>query len=274
MKKNICILPFVILGVLLLLGEVKGWGEEGHAVVADVAQSMLSAAALQGIQKYIPGQKMEEVASIPDDYDHTAAGSWSEPLHFVNMLSNQTKFDPKLDCVTGAGCVVSAIQNYTKILSTKFRSGKPLADGEPNALVFLIHFVGDIHQPLHVGWLSDRGGNTIPVSFYGVATELHAVWDVNIIEKYNNAWASFSQEIQQNIKNDPSLVKQYTADMSPVSWADESFSYVRSTVYTGITGKTNPNLTDTYYNMAIPVVKARLTAAGIRLGTLLNTIFK
>jgi len=277
MKKNISILTFIFFGAIilpLLFGEVKSWGEVGHAVIADVAQSMLSAKATQAIQKYIPGEKMEQVASIPDTYDHTAAGSWSEPLHFVNMLRNQTSFDFNIDCKKAPGCVVSAIQNYTKILMSSVNSRKVLDAGEPNALIFLIHFVGDVHQPLHVGYLDDMGGNNVPCSFFGVATELHAVWDDSIIGKYNSDWSSFSKEIQQTIKNDPGLIKQYTADMTPVTWADESFTYVMKTVYIGVTGKTNPDLTDTYYNMALPVVKARLTAAGIRLGTLLNTIFK
>jgi hypothetical protein len=241
-------------------------------VVADIAQSLLSETAAQGVLKYLNGQKMDQVSSVPDQYDHSPAGKWSEPLHFVNMLRGQTEFDFNTDCGKAPGCVVTAIQNYTKRLQNQVLSREHSNSGEPNALVFLIHFVGDAHQPLHVGYTDDLGGNDVKCSFFGDDTELHAVWDDNIIERYNNDYSSFSQELQDTIHNNSTLVPMYTHSMNPVDWANESFNYVRTIVYAGVSGN-YPKLGQPYYNLALPVIKERLIAAGIRLGYLLNSIF-
>jgi len=272
--KHAYILLVFIGAIMLSVNEVSCWGEEGHAIVANIAQSLLTASATQGIQKYLNGQLMDQVSSIPDQYDHSPAGKWSEPLHFVNMNKGQTEFDFNTDCGKAPGCVVTAIQNYTKILQSQVAYGKTIRDdGEPNALIFLIHFVGDAHQPLHIGYIDDFGGNDVKCSFFGADTELHAVWDTNIIARYNSNISSFSQELQNLIKTNQTLIPMYTHTMNPVDWANESFDYVRDLVYTGVTGN-YPALGQAYYQMSLPVVKERLTAAGIRLGYLVNSIFK
>jgi hypothetical protein len=250
------------------LQHVEAWGAEGHSIVADIGTTMLTTKARAAVMSYIPGQTMQSVSSVPDTYDHTDEGKWSEPLHFVDMLRNQTEYQAIINCKPL--CVVGGIQNYTQRLIKNYTA--TLMD-EPNALIFLIHFVGDIHQPLHVGWADDVGGNTIKCRFYGQSTELHAVWDTGIITHYNNQWQSFSQELQATIKANVTILDTYTKNMDPVDWANESFGFVKSDVYQGVTG-TNPDLSDTYYNHNLPIIKQRLMAAGIRLGTLLNSIFK
>jgi len=264
----------VFLGaVLLLVSQVSCWGSDGHAIVATVAQSLLTAQALKGIQQYLNGQAMNQVSSVADDYDHTAPGKWSEALHFVNMNRGETQYDAGTDCEESPGCVVSAVLNYTQILKQHIAAGKTLSSDEPNALVFLIHFVGDAHQPLHVGWADDLGGNHIKCTFFGDKTELHAVWDSMIIDRYNNDYSSFAQELTSNIQSNSTIIPLYTKSMNPVDWADESFSYVRNVVYTGVSGS-NPQLGGAYYQMSLPVVKERLTAAGVRLGYLVNSLFQ
>jgi len=271
-KKNISILLVSLVALFLGVTEVSGWGEVGHAIIADIGQALLTAPATQALQKYIPGKKMDQVSSVPDDYDHTPEGRWSEPLHFVNMQRGQTQFNFQEDCSKAPGCVVSAIQNYTAVLKSQYSSGKYF-DSEPNALVFIIHFVGDSHQPLHIGYTDDLGGNTVKCSFFGVQTELHAVWDTYMIQRYNKDHNSFAQELLQTIKSNSTMLPYYSRIMNPVDWANESFDLVRNNVYVGVSGN-NPNLSDSYYNANLPIVKLRLMAAGIRLATLLNAIFK
>jgi hypothetical protein len=273
MKQTYFIFLVFIGAVLLSVNEVSCWGPEGHAIVADIAQSLLTTQATQGIQKYLNGQQMDQVSSIPDQYDHTPAGKWSEPLHFVNMNKGQTEFDFNTDCGKAPGCVVTAIQNYTKILKSQVAYGKKLADGEPNPLIFLIHFVGDAHQPLHIGYIDDFGGNDVKCTFFGDQTELHEVWDSRIIEKYNSDGPSFSKELQELIKSNSSIIPLYTHSMNVVDWANESFEYVRTVVYSGVSG-TKPSLGQSYYDQCLPIVKERLVAGGIRLGYLINSIFQ
>jgi len=261
----LCITTVIVCCNLLC---VDAFGAVGHSIVADIASSLLTARATAVVNSYLPTKTMQSVSSVPDDYDHSTDGKWSEPLHFIDMNRNQTEYEPKINC--DPLCVVGGIQNYTLRLIANYTA---TLTQEPNALIFLIHFLGDVHQPLHVGWADDLGGNTIKCQFYGKNTELHAVWDTAMITRYNGNWAAFSQELQAAIKADPTILEKYTKDMNPVTWANESFGFVKTDVYVGVVG-VNPNLADDYYNRNLPLVKQRLMAAGIRLGTLLNAIFK
>jgi len=139
-------------------------------------------------------------------------------------------------------------------------------------LEFLVHFVGDSHQPLHIGYADDRGGNDVTVNFYGTSTNLHAVWDTGMIERWHDEWTDAVQELEQFMSNNPNVVQEFVSDMNPDDWANESFQYVRSTVYNYTEQNGVPYLYDNYYNANLPVVKLRLIAGGVRLGQLLNTL--
>jgi nuclease S1 len=149
-----------------------------------------------------------------------------------------------------------------------------------------------VHQPLHVSFGCDEGGNKVNVEFYGLKSVLHKVWDDLIINKWEPNYHTASTELQTMINNDPSLVAKYTASMDPSDWAQESFSDDLSTVYVFAKGQGDTHCCGTntgkpgvlprdsvvqigaYYNdKNLPIIKQRLIAAGIRLGQLLNNIF-
>eukprot|EP01113_Clastostelium_recurvatum_P042267 TRINITY_DN683_c0_g1_i1.p1 TRINITY_DN683_c0_g1~~TRINITY_DN683_c0_g1_i1.p1 ORF type:complete len:324 (-),score=85.09 TRINITY_DN683_c0_g1_i1:43-939(-) len=297
MMHKVASLVLVLLLLCVAPRTTVAWGQEGHAIVADIATAFLTNAAANKAKTYLPaGKTIVDIASLADQYRETSAGSWSAALHYVNMLTGQTSFDMTRDCATG--CVVSAIQNYTARLSgskgadawlpeimplTKEDQWRNFIDRdvdanlpsvavEPNAFEFLVHFIGDVHQPLHVGWASDLGGNKIPVHWYQNSTNLHAVWDVSIITHYKNTYSAFSAELIQTLKSNSSLIPSYTKSLNCIDWANESFDFVRNQVYQF--GTTGYNLGDWYYNNNLQVVKNRLMAAGIRLAYVLNSILK
>ena len=160
-------------------------------------------------------------------------------------------------------------------------------DSEPCSLSFLVHFVGDSHQPLHVSYSSDRGGNEVKADFFGYETNLHAVWDDSfIIKAWNNDYQQATSALESMIQQEAQMVNNYVSIVDPVLWANESFSYVLQDVYTFTTnngGKKlqveyfNINLEadigDEYYNANLPIVQQRLIAAGVRLANLLNNLF-
>lgn len=269
-------LALVLAVVAVVVPTVLGWGAVGHAAICNTAWELMNDAARKAAYNYIPSNDtMTDVASLADEYAETAAGKWSAHLHYVNMNAGQTEFEMGVDCTNG--CVVSAILNDTAVLmNSDFLAS--LVE-EPNAFEFLIHFVGDVHQPLHVGWGYDEGGNEVDVYFMGKKTELHAVWDTGIIEYYNDDWYDWSQDLLSDIRNNASLIPYYTQSMNASEWADESFFYVRTDVYNFYpsgnvsTRKSDPDLGEDYYKANLPIVFERLTAASIRLATLLNTIF-
>eukprot|EP01087_Luapelamoeba_hula_P012604 TRINITY_DN351_c0_g1_i1.p1 TRINITY_DN351_c0_g1~~TRINITY_DN351_c0_g1_i1.p1 ORF type:complete len:288 (-),score=31.80 TRINITY_DN351_c0_g1_i1:26-889(-) len=281
----LCGVALVVVAICLVASAEarigKRWGAEGHEAIAQVASTRLTPAAAKAVQWYLGSQTMEQVAPIPDTYDHTAQGKWSGPLHYVNMIAGSTSYS-SVDCPNPPGCVVGAIGNYTQRLSAAGPNGRQCAYGqtvEPCALIFLIHFVGDVHQPLHVGWGADEGGNRVRVKFFDTYTNLHTVWDDMIIERWVREESDLAADLIQLIASSPSQVQQYLSVTDPAAWANESFQLVRNDVYNFVPSNFNatlakdPELGTWYYNQNLPVVKQRLMAAAVRLAALLNKIF-
>jgi len=276
---------------------VVGWGEDGHKMIAQIAADLLNPTASGIVSQYIGSKTLSDIAPLPDDYAHTAAGAWSEPCHYVNMPRDGTNFT-MADCP--GFCVVKSIFNYTNLLSQQQANPTPCDveddDAEPCPLEFLVHYVGDSHQPLHVGYAYDEGGNNVSITFYGEAMNLHHCWDTGMIDHWQSDWQNGATILEDMIGNNTDLVKEYESMMNPIDWADESFHYVLNTVYNftdngdfklnhnkflggnrkaiNIVDKkqTIPALGQKYYDVNILIIQQRLIAAGIRLGNLLNSI--
>jgi len=254
---------------IALVSSVVGWGKQGHMMVAQIAADRISSTASNIVSQFIGSEStLASIAPLPDAFDHSPSGRWSAPCHYCNLPRDATSFNIKY-CTSF--CVVKSIKNYTLILtgeeSSPFQCDFTTGI-EPCALEFLVHYVGDVHQPLHVGYGDDEGGNKVEVKFYNKKANLHQVWDELIIERWNSDFSSATQELETIIQNNPSQVQQYLSVTDPVLWANESFGYVLSTVY----NYDSTDLGDTYYNTNLPIVKQRLIAAGVRLGQLLNNI--
>ncbi len=166
--------------VLVTPGPAIGWGLEGHAVVAEFATMRLTDAANAQVAALLePGESLASVASWADDVRHKR--SETAQWHFVDIPKSATQYDPARDCrpTPHGDCVVAAIERFKTVLANATAARPARAE----ALKFLVHFVGDIHQPLHCADNHDRGGNDITVAFFKASTNLHAVWDTGIITK-------------------------------------------------------------------------------------------
>lgn len=263
------------------------WGTLGHDTVAYIAQARVAAhtkAWAQAILGDTTDSYLANVATWADTYRYTAAGSFSAPYHFIDAEDSppsSCSVDYDRDCGDG-GCVVSAIANYTqRVVSTS------LSETQVNyALRFLIHFVGDIHQPLHDEAL-EVGGNDIDVTFDGTSTNLHHIWDTNMPEYlvggYSlsdaQAWAkNLTAEI--NTGTYKSKVASWTKGLDvtdPVTtsmgWATEANAYVCTTVLpNGQAAVESVDLDGAYYKKAIPVVEIQIARAGVRLAAYLDVI--
>lgn len=276
------------------------WGEDGHRMIADAAYELLSDKAKEGVDSLLPtGYTLADVSTYADEYANSPNGKWSAKLHFANLPLNVSEFVLHPAC--NDGCVVTAIANYTEQLRSNHSyipadvKQSSLLGGyyvsEPTPLEFVVHFVADVHQPLHVSWEIDAGGTEIKVVYNGESTELHFIWDVSMLDQWcNNNWRNGSALLQAEIKQNPYLVAQYEAITDPSIWANESFWLSQTTVYnfqpsTGlkpheITLMRNRRSDDgyvlpaAYYVRNIPVIQHRLIAAVVRLATLLNSIFE
>jgi len=237
-------------------------------MVAKIAQDRLSGTASNIVSQFTGSYTLVDIAPWPDSYDHSPQGRWSGPCHYCNLPRDATSFRMQY---CPQECVVKSIKNYTQILggeeSNPFQCD--FTEGiEPCALEFLVHYVGDVHQPLHVGYGDDEGGNKVKVEFFNKKGNLHQVWDEFIIQRWNSDYQSATSELEAMIAQNPDQVNKYLRVTDPILWANESFGYVLSTVY----DYPSTNLGTTYYDRNLPIVKQRLIAAGVRLGQLLNNI--
>ncbi|KAM7484577.1 hypothetical protein LguiA_000586 [Lonicera macranthoides] len=274
-----------LVSLLFLLPLVHGWGVDGHLTVCRIAQSRLSQAAADAVKKLLPVSAENDLGSVCSWADRVRFRyRWSSPLHYIDTPDNLCSYQYTRDCKDESGvearCVAGAINNYTTQLLTYGNSASQYNLTE--ALLFLSHFVGDIHQPLHVGFTSDRGANTIDVHWYTRKSVLHHVWDDNIIETaeerfYDSNVDGLIDAIQKNITKGwadrvptwENCSRNKTA--CPDIYASEGIKAACDWAYKGVSE--GSVLEDDYFLSRLPIVNLRLAQGGVRLAAILNRIF-
>jgi S1/P1 Nuclease len=244
--------------------EAAAWGASGHSIVAEIAQRRLHPRALQAVKKLLGGEKsLASIASWPDDI--TLLRPDTTNWHFVNIPYDATDYVPARDCAdTPKGdCVINAIARSRAVLADARAPARQRAE----ALKFLVHFVGDVHQPLHCADRNDAGGNKVAVTFFGTSMSLHAVWDYGIIDKHTFDWGQYVDEIERDSVAGKDLARLQGG--TPVQWALEAHKLAVDVVYVL---PEDLKLSDDYYRSARPVVDRQLALAGVRLARLLNEI--
>jgi hypothetical protein len=144
----------LVLGLMACLAtsNAMAWGTDGHQVIALIAQSQLTPKALAEVERLLalePGETLVSVSTWADEHRNPTSAAW----HYVNFPSDGCTYDAQRDCPDGK-CVVDAINRQLDVLTSSAPDDKRL-----NALKYLVHFVGDVHQPLHAGYYDDKGGN-------------------------------------------------------------------------------------------------------------------
>ncbi|XP_075666330.1 endonuclease 4-like isoform X2 [Castanea sativa] len=241
------------LGFLLLIPGILGWGKEGHYAICKIAEGYLTEDAVAAVKELLPesaGGNLAAVCSWSDEIRHNFRWRWSSALHYIDT--------PDFEC------------NYE------------YCNNLTEALMFLSHFMGDVHQPLHVGFTGDEGGNTIVVRWFRRKSNLHHVWDDMIIDSalktfYCSDLEIMIKAIQRNITNGWSNEISSWENCShndtvcPNPYASESISLACKFAYKNATpGST---LGDDYFLSRLPIVEKRLAQGGVRLAATLNRIF-
>lgn len=262
--------PRIILSALLAAAFLfcGAWGATGHKVVAQIAYDHLTPKAKAEVDKLMAGSTLAEFSVWPDQIKKDPAWRWTAPWHFADMPEGATQFKMDRDCPE-KGCVVRGILRYESELKDQTKT----FEDRQRALKFLSHYVGDIHQPLHVGRAADKGGNAIQVRFYSRGTNLHAVWDDGLIKRRGMEYQAYARKLEEGIK--PAQLATFTAFMDPVTWATESHFLAESFAYRDARGnwiKSGDTLGDDYVAKNTPTVDEQLTKAGLRLAKMLNEI--
>jgi nuclease S1 len=253
------------------------WGKTGHRVVAAIADTQLSGLARAQIQQILGyGESLDEAANWPDEMRSAPGEFWQKtatPWHYVTL--NGIIYDH----APPEGDALQALDRFRATLRDPHAS---LADKQL-ALRFIVHLVGDLHQPLHVGKCCDRGGNDIKVTWFGKPTNLHAVWDTQIVDDEQLSFSELAAKLGRHI-SDRDLIRWW--DINPRDWISESAEY-REQIYSAIPpppkpakGKRSkgkepplPELSYSYVYEFTPLMEQRLEQAGVRLAAYLNDIY-
>jgi hypothetical protein len=258
---------FPILAALLLLAPApaQAWGPQGHEIVAAIAMAELTPAARSQVTRLLGGPAMMVHDSnwadeIRDQRRNT--GRW----HYVDIPLEAPGYDPRRDC-RGEDCVVAQLENDVRVLSNPRQSNAVRAE----ALRFLIHFVADVHQPLHAEDHDDRGGNQVRVMIGRYRANLHRVWDSEVIDALGSDPGSEANAIERSITQ---AQRKAWASGSPAGWANEAHTIARDQIYPPLAGRREARLPRDYAVRQAPVTRLLLAKAGVRLAFLLNRALK
>ena len=264
------------------------WGKTGHRVVAKICDMHLTDHAKMEIKEIMGPDYIEELANWPDYIKSEKGWKFADAWHYTTINVNETVADvrTKYGRDTKINDAIEAIDVMTDILKgdvdainwfedlMEQNRAKPLRNStKATALAFLVHLIGDIHQPLHVGKNRDKGGNSITVLYFKERSNLHSVWDSKIIDKEGLSYTEFAHFIN---KATPSQVASWQA-ATVDQWAEESI-LLREDIYNNIYNYTDresglPSFSWSYQHDYIYPTKERLLQGGIRLAGWLNEIF-
>ncbi|WP_157672995.1 S1/P1 nuclease [Curvibacter sp. AEP1-3] len=238
----------------LISEPVMAWGSDGHKIVAMLAEAQVSPTARKEIDRLLaqePGATLTSISTWADEHRNPATAAW----HYVNFPRGDCNYRPERDCLDGK-CVIAAIDRQIEVLRTPGDDEKRLT-----ALKYVVHFIGDIHQPLHAGFSDDRGGNSFQLQSFMRGSNLHAVWDTGLIK-------SLQQENEQIVKS--LLVRPLTLQKTAFNAASIAMESCRIVSQAGF--YPDRLVTLEYVDRYIPVMAYRLAAAGYRLAQILNEL--
>ncbi|KAF4658496.1 hypothetical protein FOZ61_005571 [Perkinsus olseni] len=271
------------------------WGHDGHAVVAQLSQERITDETREAIDAIMgEGVPMSNYSSWADNVKHGHHGhewKWSSPLHYAD--TPDCHFDYTRDCKNDY-CVAGALKNYSRRVVDE---SLPLEQRQ-EALKFIVHFVGDAHQPMHIGRPADLGGNRIKVHLgFGKkrSTNLHSTWDSKMIYEFQDqgeladgepSWTITEKAVSDELEKGGRYAgdvddwvedcEKYGLDVCVDEWLSESSQAACEYGYRHVNGSMildHDFVPVEYYNDRIEVVKEQLAKGGIRLTWLLNTLF-
>ncbi len=245
----------MVAAVLLLTTAplASAWGPQGHDIVGAIADAKLTPAARAEVTRLLTGEAKPTLAGVANWADQVRPSRpETAPWHYADIAENNCQYVPAINGDNGNN-VIEAIRNQTAILGDTSKSDADRRE----ALKFVVHFVGDIHQPMHDGYARDRGGNDIPLTYNGHSTNLHSLWDSGLLNTRGLSDAQYATVIQ-------GLPEPDLGGTDPVEWAQDTCQ-----IAVGAYPNTSTIGTD-YTNKFRPIAEAQLRLAGERLARLIN----
>ncbi|AXR08145.1 S1/P1 Nuclease [Salinimonas sediminis] len=259
-KNSIKLAACLLTGMLTSLPAL-GWGQTGHRVTGAIAQRYLSPNAASAIAELLPNETLAEASTYADEMRSNPAPYWqktSPPFHYVTVPKGKHYHQ------VGApeeGDAVTALAAFTDTL----KSPQASRQDKQLALRFVVHIIGDLHQPLHAGNGTDRGGNDLKVRFFWEDSNLHRVWDSQMLAQRELSFTEWTDWLDAKITADQ--ISQWSST-DPQTWIAES-TKLRDKVYP----EDANDMSYDYLYAHLPQAKTRLQQAGIRLAQYLNSVF-
>ena len=248
-----------ISALFLALHFAYAWGSTGHRVVGEVAAKNIKNRTAKKIAKLLNHQSLASVSTFGDDIKSDDRYKKYYAWHFVNFNFGQKYGET---APSNEGDVVAAIKTCEELIKN------PNTSDEDKAfhLKLLVHFVGDLHQPLHVGREADKGGNDIKLKWFGQNSNLHRVWDEDMIDHFGMSYTELAQDLPYKTKNEISEIKTG----NPIDWMYESQKLAENEIYPSV--KPDENLSYRYQYQYFKIAKSQMQKAGYRLAKILDEV--
>jgi hypothetical protein len=259
MKNIASLLVVFVLGILMVKAESPDWGATGHRTIGQIADGYLKGKTKRKIEKLLDGQSLAMVSTFGDDIKSDKRYNDFYTWHFVNMPLD---VDYPLSEKNPEGDLVTGIEKCKMVILDENASKEDKAF----YLKLLVHFMGDLHQPMHVGRKEDKGGNTIKVTWFGSQTNLHSVWDSKMINQFDMSYTELAENSPQITKNEVKEIQSGTL----IDWVSDTQKFSIE-VYNSATE--DEKLGYDYMYQYFGLTQTQLQKGGIRLAKVLNELF-
>lgn len=255
----------LILAFVLLMGNVgfandNDWGKTGHRATGEIAENYLNKKAKKAIDKILNSQGLAFVANYADDIKSDPDFRKYGPWHYVNLAPDEEKYNE--ETANPKGDLYQAILKCKEVLKDENAS----KEDKQFYLKMLVHFVGDLHQPFHVGRGADKGGNDIQVRWYNEGSNIHRVWDSQMIDSYQMSYS----ELAENSRTLSRAQIEAIEKGEVIDWVYESRE-MADELYDSV--EVGEKLGYEYMYKHLPTVLKQLQKGGIRLAKILNEIY-
>jgi len=257
MKKILILLLFTIQ---FSFGSTIFWSKTGHRVIGTVAQEELSGRARRTLDKLLDGRSLASISNFADEIKADRRFREFSAWHYVNIPPDKdySNIEPSEygDLVIGIQKCLSMVNNES---NTK--------EDRVFYLKMLVHLIGDLHQPMHVGRLEDKGGNDLQVQWFGKGSNLHKVWDANMINDYGMSYMELATSLPELDKKEKRVIQEG----SILDWVKES-QLIANRLYDSV--EIGEKLAYKYSYTWWGTVESQLQKGGLRLAKVLNEVFK
>ncbi len=251
---------FLFIGTQNSFAHKPTWGATGHRTIGEIAQEYLSKSVEKKINILLNGESLALVSTFGDDIKSDKRFKHLDPWHYINMPFDMTYEKSEKN---PEGDIYTAIITCINILKNKNSS----VDDQVFHLKMLVHLMGDLHQPMHVGRVEDKGGNTIQLQWFRAGTNLHRLWDSNLIDGFNMTYTELAKNRKVVSKGQ---IKEWEKG-TIADWLAETHKLTPKVYESVVVGQ---NLSYEYAYEHMDLVRNQLQKAGIRLAKVLNDIYK